>query len=187
MIYKQCGTVLHDYGLNCWIKGSDWRVVESIFIVLSLAFHCFAMIYLCFKKRQKHCGESTTHQYNIMLKNYFRFIVVYFVLWIGTIFTQVWAVTRSNEPPIWISILTNINMASTGIGNGIAWCINKYSDRGPKMSELKKKELLAQLHPKRKRIGINNGNNDSKTNNESLTSTVYSTVTPAVTITQYNI
>ena len=148
IIKKQYGSfIIGNRYLTCWIKTNDWKLGISIYMFqyIGLILHCCIIVYSCCVKRK----------YGNIMKNYFRFIVIYVILWIpAMIYGILTLIIGSARIPFGMIVLTISFMLSTGLANGIIWCTNKGTYETPTKLIINN-ESPTILNKNENRIGIN--------------------------------
>ena len=191
IINKQYGShFAENVYIDCWMKNDYWKFGITMFIDLGLILHCFVIIYSCYdnynyQKETFNIGQTIkSYQRNIM-KNYYKFIAIYVILWIPAMVLGILDVTiGANKIPFWMKISESGFIIFTGIANGIIWHTNK----GTYATSKKLINIINQKSPtilikNEKRICINNSkietntfkalsgiNIDSNMNTETITS-----------------
>ena len=156
ILYKQYKSYFNEDGyFDCWIQNHFWRFSVGVFQYIGVILHCFVIIYSsCDQKQYTNTDPLKCYQRNI-IKNYFKFIAIYVVLWTPYMVVAILDLSKDTvKIPFWVRILCSGFIISTGLANGIIWHTNKGTYQ-------RSKSIINKISPNvlnknEKRIGINN-------------------------------
>mmetsp|Transcript_75577 Transcript_75577/g.92847 ORF Transcript_75577/g.92847 Transcript_75577/m.92847 type:complete len:359 (+) Transcript_75577:22-1098(+) len=105
---------------ECWLSDKLYGLTLYIPVLIGIVFHYIVLI-VAFVKWQK--TRAFTSAFKVLFQRLFAFALVYSVVNIPCVIVRIWAISKT--PPLSLIILHHICLSGRGVGNGIAWYINR--------------------------------------------------------------